>query len=776
MSKAHSEWTHEMDEVLISYINDVVDEKKIKLDQLTEIGSEKLFFFKDDISPSVFADLQSGENGSNSSAASAATAASAAIAVSAATAATAAGETKTTDPKKIATTTNSDVPLHVFSESDQRITCQNCEEHEMVPFDFATCVSQVVNCGVCQIQFAEDVGTFRCPAEDCEEAGVCNQCWSKHQSRFLVKCPHNHSLIPVGTTEGGEWNCDGRSLPNRCVRGITEWDDTNNVPRFRCHQCDYDLCDGCIDRAAAATTGSGKSPAAVANLIDLKKLPRTIRTLVAMCFGTRWIRQRFKILRRFNQMIHAAIPMIDLNLVDVVGSKLGASHSWSVAQCMSSCRHLVFSVVKVPLWKRAVTATMGSSSGPFNLRLHRPRAFKLRRENAMTGKVDQKFTISMFSQFFKHVRTSSSTITIKNLRRHEKLYDVKFIGENAQDAGGPYRESWQDFATEMMSQCIPLFLPVPNEQDSTSANRDQWLPNPNPSGSDDNDGMSPLHYDAFLFCGQLLGIAMRNELCLPLNFASIVWKALSNDTLTMEDIYQVDSSTRSIVNGIRSFDVEKNGKDGFLEIDLMFSCETLNGQQIDLIENGSTIQVTCDRREEYCTLLEEYRLHEFDTQLEVLRKGLSMIVPIKPLTLFTWSEVATLVTGRPGKMNLTLLKKHTDFKRWQGNEQTILWLWELLEEMEPEDQAAFLKFTWGRTRLPLSSETFTQKMKLTQRSSSPDAFPISHTCFFEIEIPVYTSKEIMREKIMYAIIHCTSIDGDGNSASAEGWEDMEEVS
>ena len=137
-----------MDEVLISYINDVVDEKKIKLDQLTEIGSEKLFFFKDDISPSVFADLQSGENGSNSSAASAATAASAAIAVSAATAATAAGETKTTDPKKIATTTNSDVPLHVFSESDQRITCQNCEEHEMVPFDFATCVSQVVNCGV----------------------------------------------------------------------------------------------------------------------------------------------------------------------------------------------------------------------------------------------------------------------------------------------------------------------------------------------------------------------------------------------------------------------------------------------------------------------------------------------------------------------------------------------------------------------------------------------------------------------------------------------------
>lgn len=96
-------------------------------------------------------------------------------------------------------------------------------------------------------------------------------------------------------------------------------------------------------------------------------------------------------------------------------------------------------------------------------------------------------------------------------------------------------------------------------------------------------------------------------------------------------------------------------------------------------------------------------------------------------------------------------------------------LWEILEEMSIEDQAAFLKFTWGRTRLPLSSESFNQPMKLTKRSSGVDAFPISHTCFFEIEIPEYSTKEVMLEKIMYAIIHCTSIDGDGNAGTADGW-------
>jgi len=38
--------------------------------------------------------------------------------------------------------------------------------------------------------------------------------------------------------------------------------------------------------------------------------------------------------------------------------------------------------------------------------------------------------------------------------------------------------------------------------------------------------------------------------------------------------------------------------------------------------------------------------------------------------------------------------------------------------------------------------------------------PVSHTCFFHIELPSYSNKEIMREKILYAISHCTAIDLD----------------
>lgn len=37
----------------------------------------------------------------------------------------------------------------------------------------------------------------------------------------------------------------------------------------------------------------------------------------------------------------------------------------------------------------------------------------------------------------------------------------------------------------------------------------------------------------------------------------------------------------------------------------------------------------------------------------------------------------------------------------------------------------------------------------------------SHTCVFSIDLPEYSTKEIMYDKLIYAITNCSSIDGDG---------------
>ena len=41
-----------------------------------------------------------------------------------------------------------------------------------------------------------------------------------------------------------------------------------------------------------------------------------------------------------------------------------------------------------------------------------------------------------------------------------------------------------------------------------------------------------------------------------------------------------------------------------------------------------------------------------------------------------------------------------------------------------------------------------------------DALPTAQTCFFQLRLPCYSSKEVMAKKLIYAIRHCRTIDMD----------------
>jgi len=47
--------------------------------------------------------------------------------------------------------------------------------------------------------------------------------------------------------------------------------------------------------------------------------------------------------------------------------------------------------------------------------------------------------------------------------------------------------------------------------------------------------------------------------------------------------------------------------------------------------------------------------------------------------------------------------------------------------------------------------------------SIDDMLPITHTCFFSIELPAYTTLDVMTERVIFAMVNCTAIDGDGNN-------------
>ena len=157
-------------------------------------------------------------------------------------------------------------------------------------------------------------------------------------------------------------------------------------------------------------------------------------------------------------------------------------------------------------------------------------------------------------------------------------------------------------------------------------------------------------------------------------------------------------------------------------------------------------------------------------------RGFATIVPQRQLCLFTWEEVEMMVVGSP-TIDLALLRSVTEYSGCRADDKHVKFFWQALKEFTHEERTAFLRFTWGRTRLPLNKDQFPQRFKLQSFSKSPpdSYYPIAHTCFFSLELPAYTTLEICKEKLRYAAFNCSAIDGDdtdvGIAAAEMGWED-----
>jgi E3 ubiquitin-protein ligase HERC2 len=135
-----------------------------------------------------------------------------------------------------------------------------------------------------------------------------------------------------------------------------------------------------------------------------------------------------------------------------------------------------------------------------------------------------------------------------------------------------------------------------------------------------------------------------------------------------------------------------------------------------------------------------------------------------------------MVCGNP-EIDIKLLESVTEFSGCSSTDPHVRLFWQALEEFDNEERSALVRFTWGRSRLPLNAAAFTQRFKIQSFNRTPaDSFlPVAHTCFFSLELPAYSTLPIMKDKLRYAIFNCEAIDGDdtstGMAVAAMGWEE-----
>jgi other hect domain ubiquitin protein ligase E3 len=128
------------------------------------------------------------------------------------------------------------------------------------------------------------------------------------------------------------------------------------------------------------------------------------------------------------------------------------------------------------------------------------------------------------------------------------------------------------------------------------------------------------------------------------------------------------------------------------------------------------------------------------------------------LELCAWDDLQLRVCGLP-LIDVALLRRHTEYSGVQPHAAHVLWFWQVLEEMVQEDRRAFVRFAWAQERLPSTDAEFERtgtRMMIkpyTARAGTAvdDAFPKADTCFFNLMLPAYSSADLLRKRLLFAI-------------------------
>jgi hypothetical protein len=309
---------------------------------------------------------------------------------------------------------------------------------------------------------------------------------------------------------------------------------------------------------------------------------------------------------------------------------------------------------------------------------------------------------------------------------------------------------------------LPLLMPTPNwTADTDCTERYRYMFHP--------AAESPLKMDLFHFLGQLVGIAVRSKITLDLALPSYVWKYVVCERLTEQDIASFDApayNTLQRLGGVHKqlCEMEVMQRRGeqvdasalamlqynALELieDLTWSYTRSDGVVVELVEGRGKQPVELVDVGRYLVLYAEARLSEGRNAIGMFRRGLISILPESCLSLLNWEELQATVCG-PRTIDVQRLKDNTEYDDDLSPEDDhIVLFWEVLGTFSEAEKSAFLRFVWARPTLPPRGVEFTQKMRVLSAVGEdahmkPDQYlPKAHTCFFSINLPKYSTKEV----------------------------------
>ncbi|XP_026278748.1 E3 ubiquitin-protein ligase UBR5 [Frankliniella occidentalis] len=266
--------------------------------------------------------------------------------------------------------------------------------------------------------------------------------------------------------------------------------------------------------------------------------------------------------------------------------------------------------------------------------------------------------------------------------------------------------------------------------------------------------------NAFRNVGRLLGLCLlQNELC-PIFLNRHVLKAILGRPTRFHDLAFFDplmyESLRQLV-----IDAEnKNSNSFFSALDLTFSIDLApeeGGGSVELLSpHGRDIEVTASNVYDYVRKYAEYRMVKSQAKaIDAIRTGVFDVLPTSALDGLTAEDLRLLVNG-VGDIAVSTLISYTSFINESGEagERHLKfkrWLWSIVERMTPSERQDLVYFWTGSPALPASEDGFQPMPSVTIRPADDSHLPTANTCISRLYVPLYSSRQILRSKLLLAI-------------------------
>jgi len=247
----------------------------------------------------------------------------------------------------------------------------------------------------------------------------------------------------------------------------------------------------------------------------------------------------------------------------------------------------------------------------------------------------------------------------------------------------------------------------------------------------------------FYLFGILCGKAVAMDIVVPIPLSLEFFKLIMNEFISLKDI---DPVLYKSLNG------NEEGLFG-----LPFTYPGIDS--IELIENGNSIEVSHNNILQYREKIESFSI---GAQVKILGeefiRGFNEVININFLYILKPSDLQRLITGDTVHICYQDLSKYIEVAHGYTHDSIqVKLLFEIITEMDENMQSNFIQFVTGSQRLPIGGLNSLQPhiciAKKTDDSHNPDdCLPSVSTCTHYLKLPPYTTKEIMKTKLIYAIL------------------------